>query len=262
MLLTMSRPSQRQLVSWVSAMVVGSVAIPGVAVTQQQLQMEAVHHRNEGMRLQAQGHLEEAITMFQRAIALDPGYATPHNDVGIIYETVGRVAEAERAYQAALALNPTYLQAHTNLALLYEQQGRNELALHHWQQRYQLGFEEDSWKRLAAQRLMAAGVLPPQPLMAAPPTPSQVDTEAAAPFEPPPPATVAAVTTPPLAPPSALPGFDTAPEFEEPSPQQRAAQDQFARYDVILREFEAVTDPEGTTWGRRPYTTATGTHSP
>lgn len=218
----MSHSQVRQLsVRVVTAIVIGSLSAPVWASAGERLRAEAGSYRAEGMARQQHGDIQGAIALFQKAVHLDPSYPAPHNDLGIIYESQGRLDEAEREYHTALALNPGYAQAHTNLALLYERQGKKDAAGYHWMQRYQLGAPDDPWTQMAKERLVALGMMAPEP-------------------QPAPQATSAPPTSPAETAASAL------------SPQQRAAQDQLDRFDVILREFEVVTDPTGTTWGKRP----------
>ena len=215
------------------------------AASGDRLTQQAADYRAEGVNYQRRGEWQNAMTAFQKAIQLDPSYVTPHNDLGIVYESQGRAAEAEQEYLAALALNPAYTQAHTNLALLYEQQGQKDKAGQHWMQRYQLGTDDDPWKRTAHDRLAALGYLAPEPA----PQPT-----AAAPTT-----NVVPMTKHKLQSQAATsPVQVTAPI---PSAEQRASADAFEHYDVILREFEEVTDPSGKTWGQRHYMTTTGTQA-
>lgn len=121
--------------------------------------MEAIQRRSEGLELERQGNLDGAITLLQKAMYLDPTYATPHNDLGVVYEAQGRLDEAEAEYNAALVLDQGYVKAHTNLALLYERLGQKERAGRHWLQRYTLGAADDPWTHVAEEHLIALGFL-------------------------------------------------------------------------------------------------------
>lgn len=116
-------------------------------------------YRVNGYEKQQQGNYADAQTWYQKAIALDPAYPTPHNDLGVVFEQQSRLKEAEAEYQKALALNPTYLEAHANLAMLYERMGEREKATYHWLKRYQLGDPGDPWTMRAEERLVSLGVL-------------------------------------------------------------------------------------------------------
>ena len=127
------------------------------------LQEEAVHYREEGYEKQQQGDWDGAISLYQKAAALDPAYATPHNDMGVLYERQGQFDLARQAYEHALSLDPDYLEAHTNLAILYERLGNKESAIYHWLKRYELGEANDPWTAHAEERLVALGVLKSYP---------------------------------------------------------------------------------------------------
>lgn len=123
------------------------------------LRQEARARRADGVWLQRQGDLAQAVAMLQKATYLDASYASPHNDLGIIYEALGRLDDAEREYLTALALDPGYAQAHSNVASLYERRGQTDLALHYWKQRYLLGHAGDPWTTVAEEHLIELGYL-------------------------------------------------------------------------------------------------------
>lgn len=117
------------------------------------LDEEAVSYRNNGYLAQERGDIDAAISWYQKAISMDPNYATPHNDLGILFEVKGWPDRAEVEYQKTLAIDPKYANAHTNLALLYERKGELEKAAFHWMKRYRLGKPNDPWAEEARQRL-------------------------------------------------------------------------------------------------------------
>jgi len=129
------------------------------------LREEAVTYRMQGYEAQRRGDQATALSLYQKAAALDPSYPTPQNDIGIMLEEQGRLQEAEAAYQRALELNPSYLEAHANLAMLYERMGQKEKATFHWLKRYQLGDPYDPWTARAEERLVALGTLKTYPGM-------------------------------------------------------------------------------------------------
>ena len=127
------------------------------------LRDEAVAYRIAGYEAQQRGDLEGAFAAYQKAAALDPTYATPHNDAGILLEQMGRREDAQQAYERALDIDPKNLEAHSNLAMLYEQLGNKEKAVYHWIKRYQLGDPHEAWTARAEERLAALGVLKSYP---------------------------------------------------------------------------------------------------
>ena len=140
-----------------------ALTIPNAITAAGTLREEAITYRIQGYEAQRRGDSAAALSLYQKAAALDPTYPTPHNDAGVIFENQGRLDDAEQAYQQALSLNPNYLEAHANLAMLYERKGEKEKAIYHWMKRYQLGDPYDPWTARAEERLVALGVLKTYP---------------------------------------------------------------------------------------------------
>ena len=137
--------------------------LPSTGVFAAAFREQAVSYRVKGYEQQQQGDYLGASTWYQKAIALDSSYPTPHNDLGVVLELQGRMEEAEVAYEEALGLNPYYLEAHANLAMLYERMGGKEKGTYHWLKRYQLGDPGDAWTVRAEDRLVALGILKAHP---------------------------------------------------------------------------------------------------
>lgn len=74
----------------------------------------------------------EAIAAYERAIALEPGFADAHCNLGTVYYNQGRRALARACYERALELDPDHVEAHFNVANLLEEEERNEAALQHY----------------------------------------------------------------------------------------------------------------------------------
>ncbi len=65
--------------------------------------VEAYRFYAEGMRLNNELKVNEAIALFERATELDPGFAMAHARLARIYETLGREEELEAALDRAIA---------------------------------------------------------------------------------------------------------------------------------------------------------------
>jgi len=117
------------------------------------LQKEARDYRAQGLEYQRIGNLEAAMSLYQKAIQLDPSYSVAYNDLGIMYEANGLIDRAEEAYLKSIKIDPNYLSAYTNLALLYENKRDLNKAAFYWQKRAELGSPDDSWVQKAKQRL-------------------------------------------------------------------------------------------------------------
>lgn len=88
------------------------------------LRPTATAHYNLATALVVAGALEEAISEFQRALALDPDYASAHNNLGHALIARGRLSEAAAHYREALRLQPNHVEARNNLGYLLLQEGR------------------------------------------------------------------------------------------------------------------------------------------
>ncbi len=117
------------------------------------LQNEARMYREKGLELQNAGDIASAMSLYQKAIELDPTYALPYNDLGIIFESKGMLDRAEESYVRAIKIDPKLLSAYTNLAMLYENKRQLNKALNYWRKRFELGDPLDPWTRRAQQRV-------------------------------------------------------------------------------------------------------------
>ena len=136
-----------------------SIPYTTIAVAELSLREEAPIYRAQGYDAQQRGDMIEARSAYQKAVALDPGYAAPHNDLGVLFEQEGRLEEAEVAYRRALTLDPNYPEPHANLAMLYERMGQPEKAAYHWKRRYEMGDAHEPGTRRARERLFGLGPL-------------------------------------------------------------------------------------------------------
>lgn len=118
-----------------------------------ELQKQARTYRQEGFRLQGIGNLDGALSLYQKAIEIDPTYAVVYNDIGVIYEAKGFTEQAEESYLKAIKIDPHYLSAYSNLALLYESKRDLEKAYFYWEKRVKLGSADEPWTQKARQRL-------------------------------------------------------------------------------------------------------------
>jgi superkiller protein 3 len=117
------------------------------------LKEQARLYRSQGLELQRIGKLDEALSLYQKAVQLNPRFIVAFNDMGILYEAKGLPKQAEESYLRAIELEPGYLSSYSNLALLYESQREFEKAAHYWQKRIDLGSADDPWTERAKARL-------------------------------------------------------------------------------------------------------------
>jgi tetratricopeptide (TPR) repeat protein len=74
----------------------------------------------------------QAEQRYRQAVEADPEYALAFFDLGNVLDEQQRMDEAIEAYQRALALVPQYADAHYTLALAYERIQEPRKALRHW----------------------------------------------------------------------------------------------------------------------------------
>jgi tetratricopeptide (TPR) repeat protein len=94
--------------------------------------MKAITENNLAAALQGQNRLDAALAHYQRAIALEPGYAPAYNNMGTALRAAGRLDEAVAAYRQALSIVEDYPDAHYNLANALLEQHRPEQAADHF----------------------------------------------------------------------------------------------------------------------------------
>jgi len=112
-----------------------SNAEEAISVYQKLLRLDPEHaaaHINLGTLYYNQSEYELAEKHYRKAIVCDPRYALAYFDLGNVLDETRRLPEAIAAYKAALQLVPTYADAHYNLALAYERCRKPRLALKHW----------------------------------------------------------------------------------------------------------------------------------
>jgi len=76
---------------------------------------------------------EDAITQFQSALQINPGYAEAHNNLGIAFSQTGRIDEAIAQYQKALQIKPDDAEAHCSLGIVFSKKGKVDDAITQFQ---------------------------------------------------------------------------------------------------------------------------------
>ena len=74
---------------------------------------------------------EDALGVFEQALALFPEDAVLHFNRAVALEGVGRLEDAERSYARCLEINPSYADAHHNLGLLRDRRGDKQGLVRH-----------------------------------------------------------------------------------------------------------------------------------
>ena len=69
-----------------------------------------------GNVLDTLGRAPEAIESYERALAINPGYAEVHYNLGLLAEKQGQNSQAAASMRRAVEINPKFAQAHIHLA--------------------------------------------------------------------------------------------------------------------------------------------------
>jgi FKBP-type peptidyl-prolyl cis-trans isomerase 2 len=86
---------------------------------------------NLGMILQNQGHIDEALQHYQKAVQVDPEFLNGYFILGCIYQGNKQFAAAIKNYEKVLEINPDHLQTLNNLGNIYRQRGDYDESLKH-----------------------------------------------------------------------------------------------------------------------------------
>jgi Flp pilus assembly protein TadD len=82
-----------------------------------------------GNVLAARGQVGQAITHFQRAVEIDPGFGPVHNNLGVALADQGRLEEAIAQYRQALKIEPDHAAARVNLGRALAARGQLDEAV-------------------------------------------------------------------------------------------------------------------------------------
>jgi tetratricopeptide (TPR) repeat protein len=85
-------------------------------------------HANLGAVYAKKGMLDEAIAEYKKAIAINPDLAEPHVDLGIAYGKKGMLDESIAESKKVIAINPNDADAHHNLGVAYWEKGNLSLS--------------------------------------------------------------------------------------------------------------------------------------
>jgi serine/threonine protein kinase len=86
-------------------------------------------YRNRGLTFANLGQHEQAISDFDKAIRLDPGYAKAYHNRGTSYFTLGQHEQAISDFDKAIRLDPKDANAYYNRGTSYSELGQHEQAI-------------------------------------------------------------------------------------------------------------------------------------
>lgn len=73
-------------------------------------------------------HFEEALKLYQEALAIYPDYARAHYNIGVVFEKTGAKEKAVDSFQKSIAIEPEDPYAHYNIGVIWQEQGKAEAA--------------------------------------------------------------------------------------------------------------------------------------
>jgi Tfp pilus assembly protein PilF len=91
-----------------------------------------------GVALAAQGRLDEAIENFRKAIQINPNYPYALNDLGNAFATKGQWDEAIENFRKAVQINPNFSRALNNLGVALTAQGQLDEAIENFRKAIQI----------------------------------------------------------------------------------------------------------------------------
>ncbi len=74
--------------------------------------LTAQDYFRRGFRAISEGHTQEAVKEYSKAIELDPSFASAYHNRGILYNNLGEYPKSLKDYSKAIELNPTYVSAY------------------------------------------------------------------------------------------------------------------------------------------------------
>jgi Flp pilus assembly protein TadD len=92
----------------------------------------SIAHNNLGLLFKNQGHIEEAMEHYHKAIQSDPNNSEALNNLGLALADKGQFDEAIKNYHKALQINPNSFEALNNLGLALAAQGRLDEAIENY----------------------------------------------------------------------------------------------------------------------------------
>ena len=95
-------------------------------------------YNNLGLLLVQQGHIEEAMEYYHKAIRIDPNNSEGLNNLGNAFAAEGQLDQAIENFRKAIQINPNNSGAHNNLGVVLVAQGRFDEAIEDFRQATQV----------------------------------------------------------------------------------------------------------------------------
>ena len=91
--------------------------------------LTAQDYFRRGFRASSEGHTQEAVKEYSKAIELDPSFASAYHNRGILYNNLGEQQKALDDYNKAIELDPSYAYAYNGRGNVYSDLGEQQKAL-------------------------------------------------------------------------------------------------------------------------------------
>ena len=99
---------------------------PGLKLVQEHLSMA---YSDKATQIKDQGNTAAAISLYEQALALNPGYVRAMYNLGVAHAECGRHDKAIFMYNMAVRIQPTCAEAYNNLAVVMRETGNMEAAV-------------------------------------------------------------------------------------------------------------------------------------
>ena len=100
--------------------------------------LTAQDYFRRGFRAISEGHTQEAVKEYSKAIELDPSFASAYHNRGILYNKLGEQQKALDDYNKAIELDPSYAFAYNGRGNVYRGLGERQKALDNYNKAIEL----------------------------------------------------------------------------------------------------------------------------
>ena len=108
-------------------------------------------HNLFGTALRTQGHYNEAIVEYQKAIQQNPNYAPAYMNLGITYYYLNKINQNIDNQKKAISLNPNYPDSYFFIAQGYERANNPQQAIVYYKKFLEVSLEQEMYAGYAAQ---------------------------------------------------------------------------------------------------------------
>ena len=85
-------------------------------------------HNNLGNALNLLGEYQKAKSCYEKAIEINPNYASAHNNLGNLLNVLEEYQKAKSCYEKAIEINPNHVDSHNNFGTVLQKLGEYQKA--------------------------------------------------------------------------------------------------------------------------------------